>query len=76
MDEADGVIPADMLITPTSNNPSWKEAVLLSPELMRRLDMLADEIGAVDPDVPIFWPYCPWRVGTALRGADSRAEPG
>ncbi len=53
MDEADGVIPADMLTTPTSNNPPWTAAVPFPLELMRRLDVLAAEIGAVNPDVPI-----------------------
>lgn len=56
MDEADNVISADMPTTPAGNDPSWTATVPIPPELIRRLEVLTDEIGTVNPDASILGP--------------------
>lgn len=71
MDEVNGVVPTDMLTKPACNNPSWTTVVPLPPELMRCLNMLADEIGAVNPDAPILGPVVLGELGL-YRKTDSK----
>lgn len=49
---------------PAGDDPAWTAAVPFPPGLVRRLEVLAAEVGAVAPDAPIVGPVTLGESGT------------